>query len=120
MSLPDILRPLFHNYRVETIDPLRNPDLVIKTVLADATSWDQVREVFRLYGWDRVRESVLRDFRGLRELPESTLRLWMVVFFPEEWRQEEEENQKLPDQELIRKKWGMRRIHPKALGGDAG
>lgn len=107
MSLPDILRPLFHNYRVETIDPARNADLIIKTVLTDATDWDQVREVFWLYGWDRVKEAVLWDFRGLRELPESVLRLWMVVFAPEEWRREEEENRRLSERELIRKKWGL-------------
>ena len=115
MSLPDILRPLFHNYRVESIDPERNADLVIKTVLADATGWEQVREVFRLYGWDRVKEAVLRDFHGLRELPESALRLWMVVFAPEEWRREEEENRALSERELARKKWGARRIPPKSL-----
>ena len=70
---------MFHNYKVEAMEAERNPDLVIKTVVADAASWELVREVLRLYGWDGVRESVLRDFRGLREPPESALRLGASV-----------------------------------------
>ena len=43
MSRPRILGSLFHNYQVESIDLKRDADHVIKTVLADATSWEQGR-----------------------------------------------------------------------------
>lgn len=79
MTLPEMISPLFHNYDPETIDPERHAGLVIRTVLAAGT-WEQVRWLFRHYGFDRVRTIVLADCRGLRTLPEPTQRLWSLVF----------------------------------------
>lgn len=77
--LPDELAPLFHNYQPSSIDLDRHAGLVIRTVLAEGT-WEQVLWLFREYGWDRVRQVVLADHRGLRTLPEPTRRLWLAVF----------------------------------------
>ena len=77
--MPDELAPLFHNYEPSSIDLDRHAGLVIRTVLAEGT-WEQVLWLFREYGWDRVRQTVMADHRGLRTLPEPTRRLWLAVF----------------------------------------
>lgn len=109
MRLPDSLEKLFHNYRAESIDVRTDVDFVVKTVLRDATDWEQVRVLFDLYGWDRIKEVVLSDFRGRRELPEPVLRLWMIAFAPDEWAEEERWVAGLSGRERFVWEWGIRR-----------
>lgn len=79
-GLPDILKPLFHNYALERIDPARDADWIILTVLlyGDLEHW---RWLFSTYGWDRVKAVVERDITGNRVLPHTVANFWSVVFW---------------------------------------
>lgn len=79
MKLPTEIGHLFHNYEPGSIDPERHAGLVIHTVLAGGT-WDQILWLFQTYGKHRVRQVFLEDCRGRRSLPNSTRRLWSLVF----------------------------------------
>lgn len=78
MMLPPGLRELFHNVDPDSVDPDRDADLVIRTVLGSGT-WEQVLWLFRRYGAERVREVVQADVEGVRTLPEPTRALWTLV-----------------------------------------
>jgi len=70
---------LFRNYRLASLDAERDAPMVIRRVLALGT-WEQTVWLFRLYGWDRVRQVFLADLHGLRTLPASARALWETVF----------------------------------------
>lgn len=103
MILPEFLSGLFQNYVFESLDDQKHAALVIKTVLSRGT-WGQVKWLFEHYGADRVREVFLEDCRGLRTLPESTRRLWALV-----WG---DPGAALDDDEV--EKWRPRRVPPSA------
>lgn len=86
MKLPSSFAPLFHNYVFDTIDADRHAGFVIKTVLARGT-WEQIRWLFEYYGAEKVREVFLDDYYGLQTLPESTRRLWELLFVDESGRE---------------------------------
>lgn len=88
MRLPDSFAPLFRNYRWETIDDRKHSELIVKTTLAYG-SWDQIRWLFQHYGKDEIGTIFRRDYYGMRSLPESTRRLWELLFIPEEERENE-------------------------------
>lgn len=71
-----------NDYHFEGMDAHRAAGLVIRTALAYGT-WEQVEWLFDYYGWDQVREVFLTDYRGCRELPAPTRRLWAWVFLGE-------------------------------------
>ncbi len=80
------LRPvenLFRNVRLETLDPERDAQMIILTVLTYG-SWGQIKWLFMAYGWDRISAVVRADILGLRVLPESVRVFWANAFFPEE------------------------------------
>lgn len=79
MKLPSSFAPLFHNYVFDTIDADRHAGFVIKTVLARGT-WEQIMWLFEYSGAEKVREVFLDDYYGLQTLPESTRRLWELLF----------------------------------------
>lgn len=79
-GLPDEIKPLFHNYRVETIDTERDAEFVIWTVLAYG-DWEELEWAFRTYGWDRIQQVVEKDLNGLNSLPRSVLNFWSIVFW---------------------------------------
>lgn len=81
MKLPDFLAGLFRNYVFTSLDDEQHCELVVKTVLAYG-EWEQILWLFRRYGRARVGEIFLKDYYGLRSLPEATLRLWELVFVP--------------------------------------
>ncbi|MBT9260127.1 MAG: hypothetical protein KM310_10330 [Clostridiales bacterium] len=80
MSLPPRIARLFHNYRPHLIDPEKHAAFVILTVLRDG-DMDDIRWVFRKYGWDRVEEVVLSDVEGMRTLPHAVANLWSIAFW---------------------------------------
>lgn len=82
MKLPDALTSLFSNYDISTLDLEKHAPLIIKTVLAQG-SWEQVLWLFKYFGYKKVQEVFRDDYYGLRSLPESTLRLWELVFINE-------------------------------------
>lgn len=73
---------LFRNYQPSSVDPERESQLVIKTVLTSGT-WEQILWLFRRYGRERVRQMVLEDDAGLRSLPDSVLVFWRNIFLPD-------------------------------------
>ncbi len=79
MKLPDSLSSLFKNYVFESIDDEKHSALVIKTVLSRG-SWEQIMWLFQHYGREEVGEVFLDDYYGLRTFPESTRRLWELLF----------------------------------------
>lgn len=79
MKLPAFIAPLFKNYIVETIDTEKHFKMIIKTVLAYGT-WEQIMWLFDHYRVEKVRSVFLQDYYGLRTLPETTRRLWELVF----------------------------------------
>ena len=86
MNLPESFAGLFKNYIFETLDDDRHAALVIKTVLSRG-SWEQIMWLFKRYGREKVGEVFLDDYNGLRTLPESTRRLWELLFVDEADRQ---------------------------------
>ena len=107
MAIPSFLEGLFKNYDPHTLDVEKHAEMIIKAVLSRGT-WEQVKWVFEQYGVQKVREVFLRDYCGLRTLPESTRSLWELVFV--------EEPQQEPDS---LEKWRCRRHVPKsAIGRD--
>ncbi|MDI3298731.1 MAG: hypothetical protein QJR08_06145 [Bacillota bacterium] len=78
--LPEILRPLFHNYAPDSIDPTRDAEWIILTVLlyGDLEHW---KWLFSTYGWERVKAVVERDLGGHRVLPHTVANFWSVVFW---------------------------------------
>ena len=99
-SLPDEMKPLFHNYRPEAIDLERDADLVVSTVLLYG-EWEHIVWLFRTYGWDRIEEWVARDIAGLRTLPYAVANFWSVVFW----------GKKLPLLSL-KERWAITRFPP--------
>jgi hypothetical protein len=86
MNLPGSFADLFKNYVFPTIDDQKHAALVIKTVLSRG-SWEQIMWLFSRYGKQRIGEVFLEDYSGLRTLPESTRRLWELLFVEEsEWQ----------------------------------
>jgi len=79
-GLPKSLLPLFHNYEVDTIVPERDAAFIILTVLA-AGRWQQIKDLFALYGWERIAATVQDDLAGLRTLPDVVANFWSVVFW---------------------------------------
>mgnify|MGYP005838805053 CR=1 FL=1 len=79
MKLPASIAALFKNYVTETIDTEKNSKMIIKTVLAYGT-WEQIMWLFDHYGVEKVRAIFLEDYYGLRTLPETTRRLWELIF----------------------------------------
>lgn len=79
-ALPDLIRPLFHNYRADCIDTVRDTRWIILTILSRG-DWDQLRWLFSTYGWQRVEVVVRDDMAGLQTLPRSVANLWSVVFW---------------------------------------
>lgn len=77
-----MLEGLFRNYDPQSIDVEKHTDMIIKAVLSRGT-WEQVKWIFEQYGVQKVREVFLKDYYGLRTLPESTRRLWELVFIQE-------------------------------------
>ncbi|NPV72066.1 MAG: hypothetical protein HPY55_15780 [Firmicutes bacterium] len=86
MKLPDSFSRVFKNYIFETIDDDKHAALVVKTVLSRG-SWEQIMWLFRRYGREKVGEVFLEDYHGPRTLPESTRRLWELLFVDEAERQ---------------------------------
>jgi hypothetical protein len=82
VMLPESFRPLFRNYRFETLDPDAAAELVIRTTLAYG-AWEQVEWLFEYYERQRVGEVFLNDFHGRRELPEPARHLWALAFLDE-------------------------------------
>ncbi len=103
MKLPDCFASLFQNYDFDIIDDERHRSLVIKTVLAQGT-WEQILWLFRHYGREKVREVFVEDYYGLQTLPESTRKLWELLFIDEP----------LPDDPHPLAKWRCRRLVPPA------
>ncbi|MDN5348311.1 MAG: hypothetical protein PWP65_1875 [Clostridia bacterium] len=102
MAVPSFLEGLFRNYDPQSIDVEKHAEMIIKAVLSRGT-WEQVKWIFEQYGVQKVREVFLKDYYGLRTLPESTRRLWELVFVQE------------PRQEHDRmEKWRCRRIPPRS------
>ena len=87
MKLPFSFAPLFHNYIFETIDMEKHCKFIIKTVLARGT-WEQIMWLFEFYGAKKVQEVFLEDYCTLQELPESTRKLWELVFVKEPLQEE--------------------------------
>lgn len=81
MSLEPV-EALFRNLRLETLQPDRDAPMIIRTVLTYG-SWDQIEWLFSQFEWERVREVVLADIRGMKALPESVRAFWANVFEPE-------------------------------------
>ncbi|WP_324668910.1 DUF6922 domain-containing protein [Geochorda subterranea] len=106
--LPGNLASLFHRQDPSTIDLDRHAGLVIRTVLAEG-DWDQVRWLFREYGWERIRQVVVADHQGLRALPEPTRRLWLAVFAETPQAQAGEGESSDPIE-----RWACRRLPPGA------
>lgn len=79
MKLPEIFTPLFRNYQIDTIDPKKHIDLIVKTVLVHGT-WDHILWLFEYYGADRIGKVFLEDFYGMQELPEPVINLWGLLF----------------------------------------
>jgi len=79
LNLPEMFAPLFRNYQVDTIDPQKHIDLIVKTTLVHGT-WDHILWLFEYYGTDRVGKVFLEDFYGIRELPEPVVNLWGLLF----------------------------------------
>ncbi len=104
MNLPNSFSNLFNNYEFETIDDDKHAALIVKTVLAQG-GWDQIMWLFKRYGKRKVGEVFLEDYYGLRTLPESTRRLWEMLFVDEsEWQDSHNDS-----------RWQRRRlVHPPA------
>lgn len=79
MKLPAFMTGLFKNYAPESIDTEKHFKMIIKTVLSYGT-WDQIIWLFDHYGVEKVKTVFIEDYYGLRTLPESTRRLWELVF----------------------------------------
>ncbi|MGQ9824617.1 MAG: DUF6922 domain-containing protein [Desulfotomaculales bacterium] len=103
MKLPSSFAPLFHNYVFDTVDADRHAGFVIKTVLAQGT-WEQIRWLFEYYGAGKVREVFLDDYYGLQALPESTRRLWELLFVDEPGRESR------PEENGPAARWRVRRL----------
>ena len=80
MDLPDSLAPLFHNHELRTVSASKHASLVIITTLSRGT-WEQIRDVFAMYGWARIEEIVCGDMKGLRTLPDAVANFWSIVFW---------------------------------------
>lgn len=93
MKLPDSFSGLFKNYVFETIDDEKHAALVIKTVLSRG-SWEQIMQLFRWYGRERIGEVFLEDYCGLKTLPEPTRRLWELLFVDEAHREDSDDSSK--------------------------
>ncbi|MCL5934997.1 MAG: hypothetical protein M1543_00625 [Firmicutes bacterium] len=79
MKLPPSFRPLFRNYNFDTIDPEKHFKFIIKTTLTQG-SWEQILWLFKHYSKEKVGEAFLEDYYGLRSMPESTRKLWELLF----------------------------------------
>jgi len=79
MKLPHFFRTLFRNYVFDTIDTENHFKFIIKTTLARG-SWEQILWLFEYYGKEKVSEVFLEDYYGLRSMPESTRKLWELIF----------------------------------------
>ncbi len=108
MKLPDSFAPLFRNYGFEKIDTEEQAELVVKTVLTRG-SWDQVLWIFDYYGEGRIKEVFLKDFYGLRELPEPGVCLWGLLFLDEEEYWQERRKR---ENETRAERWRQRRMPP--------
>jgi hypothetical protein len=77
-SLPDAIRrearTLFHDVRLEEIDPVDHADFVISRVL-DWGTMESVRSVVRLYGLERIRDFFLSG--GAARVSARTRALWL-------------------------------------------
>ena len=71
--------PIFRNYQIDTIDPEKHIDLIVKTTLVHGT-WPQILWLFEYYGADRLGKVFRDDFYGIRELPEPVVNLWGLLF----------------------------------------
>lgn len=87
MKLPYSFAPLFHNYIFKTIDSEKHYKFIIKTVLARG-AWEHIMWLFEYYGAKKVQEIFLEDYYTLQELPESTRKLWELVFVDEPLQEE--------------------------------
>lgn len=103
MRLPGSFSGLFRNYDFSALDDDRHRRLIVKTVLERGT-WEQILWLFQHYGRDRVREVFLDDYYGLQTLPETTRRLWELLFIEEP----------PPEDPHPASKWRCRRLAPPA------
>ncbi len=114
MKLPDSFADLFRNYSFDKIDTEKHAELVIKTVLTRG-SWEQVLWIFDYYGKEKIKQVFLKDFYGLRELPEPVVNLWGLLFLDEEeyWQE-----RKKRESENCAERWRQRRMPPDHLSVD--
>lgn len=106
MKLPAFLNQLFRNYALNHLDTEEHAELVIKTVLTRGT-WEQIMWLFDYYGLNKVKEVFLKDFYGLRELPEPTVNLWGLLFLEEK---EYWEDRRKRERISLAEKWRPRRL----------
>ncbi|MQL53491.1 hypothetical protein GFC01_14730 [Desulfofundulus thermobenzoicus] len=112
MRLPECLSPFFRNYAFHCLDTDEHAELVIKTVLARGT-WEQIMWLFDCYGFDKIKDVFLKDFYGLRELPDPTVNLWGLLFLDEK---EYWEHRRRRERMSLAEKWRPRRLIGRIVG----
>ncbi|HVB77239.1 MAG TPA: hypothetical protein VNI34_05485 [Candidatus Nitrosotalea sp.] len=81
-SLPPEVQDAFWNLDPGNLEPERDRALIISTVLPRGGTV-AVRWLFGTYGPTVVREFVIRDAEGMRNLPDSDRELWLRILAPD-------------------------------------
>lgn len=90
MFLPNSFSALFRNYELSKIDTEKHLSMIIKTVLSRG-NWEQILWLFHHYGKDKIKDIFLKDYYGVRELPEPTRKLWGLIFLDKDEQEEEQD-----------------------------
>ena len=80
MGVPDLIRPLFHNYEPDSIDLDRDWSFVIKTVMQGG-EWGQIQWAAQYYGRAKFEEVLRTDLEGNQTLARPVANFWSVVLW---------------------------------------
>lgn len=82
-NIPSGLRPYFQEYDPQTLDLDGDANLIMQRTLEYGT-WDEVRWLFSVYGYQRIRAFVQE--RGERLLSRVTFNYWRKLLGIHQWR----------------------------------
>ncbi len=80
MGVPDVIRPLFHNYEPDSLDLDRDWKLVIKTIMQGG-EWEQIHWAAQYYGREKFEEVLRSDLEGNQTLARPVANFWSVVLW---------------------------------------
>lgn len=92
--IPELIRPLFHNYVSESIDAERDWKFVIKTVMQGGT-WEQIQWAWTFYGREKFEQVLKEDLEGCQTLARPVANFWSVVLW----------GKKLPPYQSVAERW---------------